>query len=153
MVRTSHAIIFCTPFDVDMIAVNLATGGYGYGHVALWGGQVQGDEPIVLDASMEHGVGFRRLMAMTRGFPYRAHYLDDTLGDYVFARALAKIGAPYDFTGLLRPRYRPDAATCSALVGASLPPQLRAACQPPRRPISPNDLARGLGVPPWSIEP
>lgn len=153
MKRSRHAILFVTPFDVDMVAVNVATGSHGFGHVALWGGHVVGTDPIVLDAALGVGVGFRRMSEMTRGVPYVSLYLDDGLGSYVFARAMSKLGCPYDYGGLIRPRYNPGAFTCSGLVCSSLPPQMREACRVPGRPISPNDIARGLGVPPWRPAP
>lgn len=144
------ALLFVTPFDSDTRAVDLATGRYGYGHVALWGGQLARDhEPIVLDAAIDAGVTMRRLRAMTRGAPYRRAELDDDLGCFIFQRACAQIGRPYDFAGLARRRLRSDRFTCSGLIAACLPQHLRDRIEVRRRPIAPNDLARLFGVPSW----
>lgn len=153
MRRTRHAIIFVTPFDADTSAVNLATGRHGFGHIALWGGQTDGDRPIVLDSSIGQGVGFRPLHAMTRGVPYVPLYLEDDMGAWIFRRAMRCIGSPYDYGGLWRGRVRGDAFTCSGLVACALPVQIQAQCRPQTRPVSPNDIARGLGVPKWSPSP
>lgn len=154
MRRTRHALLFVTPFDADTWAVNAATGSHGFGHVAVWGGQFNGDIPIVLDSSTTvGGVSLRPLPAMTRGAPYFPLYLDDELGGWIFRRAMKCIGAPYDYGGLFRGRPRDDAFTCSGLVACSLPVQLQHRCRPVRGPVSPNDIARTLGVPRWSPEP
>lgn len=156
MPHSSHAILFVRPFDADTKAVNLGTGGHGFGHVALWGGDVQGDQPIVLDASMtERCVAFRPLHQMTRGVPYVALYLDDRLGERIFARALECIDAPYNFGGLFRHAPRDDAFTCSGLVCRALPAHLAERCraQAGLFPVSPNAIARAMKVPKWSPKP
>lgn len=150
MSRSRHAILYVTPFDPDTAAVNRLTGSYGYGHVALWGGDMDGDMPIVLDSSIGNGVGFRRLDVMTRGVPYVSQFLDDRLGARVFAKAMACIGARYHYWGLVSGRVSPDAFTCSGLVCCALPLHLEKMCRPSRGPVSPNDIARSLGVPKWS---
>lgn len=147
--QTRHAILYVTPFDADTSAVNVATGRHGFGHVALWAGDLDGDHPIVLDSSIGNGVGFRRLDHMTRGVPFVAQYLDDRLGAHVFAKAMRCIGAPYHYRGLFSAEVRSDAFTCSGLICCALPVQLEQQCRPRRGPVSPNDLARGLGVPKW----
>ena len=144
------ALLFVTPFDSDTRAVDLATGRYGYGHVAIWGGQMTRDhEPIVLDAAIDVGVTMRRLRAMTRGAPFRHVALDEALGCFIFERAAALVGRPYDFVGLAKRRLRSDRFTCSGLVAACMPHHLRARLEPKRRPIAPNDLAQLFGVPSW----
>lgn len=150
---THHAIVFVTPFDADTSAVNLATGRHGFGHVALWGGHVEHGQPIVLDSALGIGVSLRPLQECTHLAPHRALYLDDALGAWLFARALRCLGKPYDYGGLFRERARDDAFTCSGLVACALPVQLEVRCRPRRGPVSPNDLARGLGVPRWSPAP
>ena len=154
MPPSSHAILFVTPFDADTSAVNLATGRHGFGHVALWAGTVENMQPIVLDSSIaEGGVRFRPLREMTRDVPHVTLWLDDELGAWIFRRAMACIGAPYDYKGLFSGTVRPDAFTCSGLVCCALPVQLERRCRPKRGPVSPNDLARGLGVPKWNPTP
>lgn len=150
-----HALLFVTPFDADTWAVDRATGSHGFGHVAIWAGIVERGQPIVLDASLTTGdVGFRPLLAMTRGVGYHKHDLDDALGNWIFARALRCVGKPYDTAGLFRGRRNDEAFTCSGLVCCALPVQLEQRCRDlaanNRGPVSPNDLARGLGVPKWS---
>lgn len=146
-----HAILFVVPFDADTAAVNLASGRHGFGHVALWSGIVERRQPMVLDASLTTGrVSFRPLASMTRGAPYATLELGDELGQWVFERALRCVGKPYDTGGLLRGRRNDDAFTCSGLVCCALPLPLEQRCRPPEGPVSPNDLARGLGVPKWS---
>lgn len=145
-----HAILFVTPFDADTRGVNLGTGRHGFGHVALWPKLVEGGEPIVLDSSIGNGVGFRPMMEMTRGAPFSTLWLDDAMGDWIFRRALRCCGFPYDYAGLFRGRKSDVAFTCSGLVCCSLPIHLEQRCRPDYGPVSPNDLARGLGVPKWS---
>lgn len=150
MARGFYALLFVTPFDTDTLWVDRATGGYGYGHVALWNGTFSGDTPIVLDSSMtQNGVFLRPLLDMTRGVPYQTLRLDDRLGEWVYSRAMRCLGAKYDFAGLMRRRAKADAYTCSGLVCSALPRQLADRCRHRWRPISPNDIARGLNVPPW----
>ncbi len=149
-----HAILFVTPFCADTWAVDRATGRWGFGHVALWSGIIERAQPMVLDASTTSGqVGFRPLAAMTRGARYATLELDDELGNWMLARAMRCIGKPYDYGGLLRGRRTDAAFTCSGLVCCALPLQLEQRCRPPEGPVSPNDLARGLGVPKWSPTP
>lgn len=150
--RSQHAILFVTPNDADTRAVDMATGRHGFGHVALWSGIFDGGVPIVLDASMaEKRVGFRPLAAMTLGVPYFPLWIDSGLGSQMFHRAMQCIGAPYDYAGLFRRRLRDDAFTCSALIACALPIHIARRCTHPSwRPIAPNDIARGLGVPRWS---
>jgi hypothetical protein len=149
-----HAILFVTPFDADTWAVDRWTGRHGFGHVALWSGIVEGGQPIVLDSSLtEQGVTFRPLLDMTRGVPYATLELDDKLGQWMLARAIRCVGQPYDYGGLLRGRVNDDAFTCSGLLCCALPVQLERRCRPAKGPVSPNDLARGLGVPKWSRRP
>jgi hypothetical protein len=155
-----YAIIFVTPFCFDTKAVNFATGRHGYGHVALWAGQMTNVpltgpgsnaefEPIILDSSIGIGVSFRPLLEMTRGVGYRKHWLSDELGQWVFARALDCVGAPYDYGGLLARRVTDEAYTCSGLICCALPEHIARACRPRGRPVAPNDLARYFGVPKW----
>jgi len=154
MPTSRHAILFVTPFDADTSGVNIGTGRHGFGHVALWSGIVERGKPIVLDSSMTlGGVAFRPLDEMTREKPYSALWLDDRLGDWMFRRTMRCLGAPYDFGGLFRGRKRSDTFTCSGLICCALPIQLEQRCRPKRGPVSPNDLARGLGVPKWSSTP
>lgn len=148
-----HAIIFVTPFDADTRQVNARTGRYGFGHVAIWGGDVSDNDPIVIDSSIGAGVTMRRLRDCTRGAPTSTLFLDAELGKWVYCRAMGCIGAPYDYGGLILSRSRDDAFTCSGLVACALPLQLAVRCRPRRGPTSPNDVARGLGVPPWSPKP
>lgn len=155
MAHTSHAILFVRPFDADTTAVSMVCGRWGFGHVALWAGDVVGDQPIVLDSSIGNGVGFRPLREMTRGVPYVSLWLDDALGARIFARALRCIGAPYHYRGLFSSEPSPGAYTCSGLVACALPHHLSDRC---RRlagtfPVSPNAIAKGLGVPKWSPTP
>lgn len=146
-----HAILFVTPFDADTRMVNRFTGRHGYGHVALFSGIYEGDTAIVLDSSMTEGcVGFRPLLDMTRGVPYHSMWIDDQLGNFMLKRAMRCLGSPYDFGGLFRARARDDAFTCSGLIRCALPQHLVEQCRPTGRfGFSPNDLARGLGVPRW----
>lgn len=155
-ISRNHAILFVRPFDADTSAVNAATGRHGFGHVALWSGFVEDGEPIVLDSSTSYpgnpgGVQFRPMTAMTRGVPVVHLWLDDHLGQLMLRKAIRCIGAPYDYGGLLRPRRRDDAFTCSGLICCALPLHLDRRCRPRGPlPVSPNDIARGLGVPRWS---
>lgn len=149
-----YAILFVTPFDADTWLVNRATGRHGFGHVALWGGQIERAQPIVLDASTTlKRVDFRPLPEMTRGAPYYMFPLDLELGRWIFTRALRCVGKPYDHRGLFLGRRTDAAFTCSGLVCCALPAQLERQCRPPSGPVSPNDLARGLGVPRWGGKP
>ena len=155
MPHTSHAILFVRPFDADTKAVDLGTGRHGFGHVALWAGDIHNDQPIVLDSSIGNGVGFRPLREMTRGVPYVALYLDDALGRRIFDRALGCIGAPYHYGGLFSSTPSVDAYTCSGLVACALPHHLAVRCREiaGRFPVSPNAIAKGLRVPKWSPSP
>jgi hypothetical protein len=159
MHRTSHAILFVTPTDADTRAVNVATGSHGFGHVALWGGDIAGGQPIVLDSSMTRKcVSFRPMREMTEGKPYEALYLDDALGGMIFRRALRCIAAPYHFRGLFSSEIRDDAFTCSGLVACALPAHLGERCRQvaatlPFKAVSPNAIAIALGVPKWSPKP
>lgn len=150
-----HAILFVTPFDADTKAVDLATGRHGFGHVALWNSTFERTRPMVLDSSIAEGVKFRPLEAMTRGAPYYRLDLDDALGAWIFARAVRCIGKPYDYRGLFLGRRTDAAFTCSGLVCCALPVQLEQRCRrlaaerPGPSTVSPNDLARASGVPPW----
>ena len=141
-----HAIIFCRPFDADTMAVDLATGRHGFGHVATWHGHTSGGDPVVIDSSFGRGVGFRPLPEVTRGFGCRAVWLDDPVGEYVLAKALAHVGKPYDYRGLVRHGRDAQAHTCSGLVYHCLPPFMQRRCRF-RGPVSPNDLARAFEVP------
>lgn len=150
----THALLFVTPFDADTWAVDRATGSHGFGHVAIWTGIIERGQPLVLDSAIGIGVGFRPLLAMTRGARYAKLDLQPELGAWIFARALRCVGKPYDNGGLFRGRRNDAAFTCSGLVCCALPVQLEQHCRELARnnrgPISPNDLARGLGVPKWS---
>lgn len=152
-----HAILFVRPFDADTWLVDGATGSHGFGHVALWNGIVERGEPLVLDSSTralpglpKGGVSIRPLRQMTLGAEYFSLEIGDELGNWMLARALRCIGKPYDYGGLLRGRRHDSAFTCSGLVCCALPLPLEQRCRPPEGPVSPNDLARGLGVPKWS---
>lgn len=154
----AHALLFVTPFDADTWMVDRTTGAHGFGHVAIYSGIIERQQPMVLDASLTTGdVGFRPLAAMTRGAPYYKHELDDALGAWVFERALRCVGKPYDRAGLVRARRNDDAFTCSGLVCCALPVQLEQRCRElaarNRGPVSPNDLARAFGVPKWGSRP
>lgn len=156
MHRPGHAILFVTPFDADTGAVNVATGRHGFGHVAIWGGDMQGNEPVVIDASMTEGcVATRPLRSMTRGKPFATLKLDDELGKFVYRRALDCIGAPYNYRGLFSTDVRSDAFTCSGLVCCALPLHIAERCRDVARrmtvkPVSPNAIAIALGVKKWS---
>lgn len=150
-----YYLIFCTPFDLDTKAVDLATGRWGYGHVALWAGQMtkppEGQaEPLVLDSGIGVGVSFRTLTAMAKGAPVRKHLLCAPLGEWIFLRALEHVGKPYDYTGLLASRPSEDAYTCSGLICCAMPEHMSKEARPRGRPVSPNDLARYFGVPKWA---
>lgn len=145
-----YAIVFVTPFDLDTKAVDLATGRHGYGHVALWAGHMtKDDEPIVLDSAIGLGVSFRTLSQMSRGVPCRKKMLSESLGQWVFNRAVQCVGCEYDYGGLMRRRVSEDSYTCSGLICCSLPEHIQRAARPAGRPIAPNDLARHFGVPRW----
>ena len=131
-----HAILFVTPFCLDTRAVNLATGRHGFGHIALYSGIRNGTTPMVLDSSVPDetrgwpgGVSFRPLLDMTRG-------------------------KPYDTGGLFRGRRNDEAFTCSGLICCILPAQLEQRCRElavaESRPVSPNTIARVMGVPKWN---
>ena len=87
---------------------------------------------------------------MCLGAPYEMLPLHDMLGEWMFARAARCVGKPYDYSGLVRSRVTDEAFTCSGLICCALPVQLERRCRPKNRPVSPNDLARGLGVRKWS---
>lgn len=151
MAAAEHAILFVTPFDDDTAVVNRVTGRWGYGHVALWSGIIERGHPMVLDASTVLGkVSFRPLTHMTRGAPYATLPLGPELGQWMLRRAVRCIGAKYDTGGLFLSRKRDDAYTCSGLICCALPMQIAARCQPSVGPVSPNDIARALGVPRWT---
>lgn len=141
-----HAIIFCRPYDADTMAVDLATGRHGFGHVATWHGHTTLDDLIVIDASFGAGVSFRQLSRVTCGFGYHAVRLEDPIGEYVLSRMLEHVGKPYDYGGLIRHGDGSRAHTCSGLVYRCLPPFMQRRCRF-RGPVSPNDLARALEVP------
>ena len=150
-----HALLFVRPFDADTWTVDRMTGSHGFGHVAIWAGTVERNQPIVLDANtITKDVDFRPLSAMTRGAKYHRHDLDDAMGAWIFARALRCIGKPYDFGGLFRGRRSDAAFTCSGLVCCALPLQLEQRCRAiaaqQRRPVSPNAIAIACGVPRWT---
>ena len=150
MPRGYHALLFVTPFDPDTKWVDRLTGSYGYGHVALWNGTYTGDVPIVLDSSVKMGgVFLRPLSEMTGGVPYRSLRLDNALGRWVYSRAMRCLGANYDYGGLVSRASRDGLYTCSGLVASCLPRHISDRCRHRWRPISPNDLARGLNVPRW----
>lgn len=155
MPHTRHAILFVRPFDADTRAVSFVCGAWGFGHVALWAGDTDGTQPLVLDSSIGNGVGFRPLREMTRGVPYVTRWLDDDFGARLFARALRCIGAPYHYRGLFSAEPSADAFTCSGLIACALPHHLADRCRKiaGRMPVSPNAVARGLGVPKWRPTP
>ncbi len=142
----SCTLIFVTPYDSDTRLVNLATGRHGYGHVAIWAGhEDQAGEPVVFDAGIGYGVGFRPFSVACPSST-RSVKLDEHLGRWVWTRALRCAGLEYDYVGLVRGRRATHAFTCSGLVACALPPHMRN--ELPDR-VSPNDLARYFGVPAW----
>lgn len=151
----SYAIIFVTPFDADTKAVDLATGLHGYGHVALWGGDMHGHEPVILDSSMTEGcVAMRPLHEMTRDKPFFALHIDDALGSLMYRRAVECVGAPYHYRGLFSTEIRNDAFTCSGLVCCALPLHIAERCRETARQlrfkaVSPNAVAMTFGVDRW----
>lgn len=146
------SLLFVTPYDADTRLVDLATGRHGYGHVAIWGGHVGSrtpqfpdGEPVVFDAGIGYGVGFRAL-SIACPAPFRELKLDQHLGRWIWRRAVACAGSEYDYAGLIRGRKTTDRFTCSGLVACALPEHMRSAL--PKR-VSPNDLARYFKVPAW----
>lgn len=143
-------LLFVTPYDADTRLVDLATGRYGYGHVSIWGGHVAAPtaafpdgEPMVFDAGIGYGVGFRPISVACPS-TFRKLELDRHLGRWVWRRALACAGSMYDYVGLVRGRRAQTKYTCSGLVACSLPEHIR--MELPAR-VSPNDIARYFGVP------
>jgi hypothetical protein len=141
----SVKLVFVSPYDADTRLVDRATGSYGYGHVAMWAGHVSNGEPMVFDAGIGYGVGFRPY-SIACAAPTRSYELDEHLSRWVWRRALQYDGCTYDYKGLVLGRRPIDAFTCSGLVAACLPEHMR--CELPGR-VSPNDLARYFNVPPW----
>jgi hypothetical protein len=151
-VHTAHwsqpAIVFVRPFDADTKAVDLATGRWGFGHVALFGCELdEFRQPLVVDAAIAYGVVRRRLVDMARGAGYTFFLLPKGVGLAAYTLAAERLGQPYHYGGLFgRAPGQDDRATCSGLVYDCLPPGIRAGIKFRRHP-SPNDLARSLGVP------
>jgi hypothetical protein len=140
------SLLFVPPYDADTRLVDLATGRHGYGHVAIWGGLSDADGPVVFDAGIGYGVGFRSLTIATSGRSFFERRLDEHLGRWVWNRAVACAGCEYDYAGLVRSRRSMGRYTCSGLVASCMPEHIRADL--PGR-CSPNDLARYFDVPPW----
>lgn len=139
-------LVFVTPYDADTRLVNRMTGSYGYGHVAIWAGHSEDGQPVVFDAGIGYGVGFRPFAVACPG-PVRTCELDEHLSRWLWSRALQYNGCSYDYRGLLVKRRPTEAFTCSGLVAACLPEHMR--CELPGR-VSPNDLAYYFNVPPWT---
>lgn len=145
--RGTLALVFVAPYDSDTRIVNLATGRYGYDHVALWGGHMKSGEPMLLDAGIGWGVGFRPQSLCAPGRS-RSTELGRELSCWIWRRAMAEVGCAYDYVGLVRSRRPCGRYTCSGLVAACLPEHMR--IELPGR-VSPNDLARYFGVPPMEV--
>lgn len=139
------SLLFVPPYDADTRLVDRLTGRHGYGHVAIWGGQTSEGEPVVFDAGIGYGVGFRPL-SVACGKLFRELRLTDPLGEWIWSRALAHVGGGYDYAGLVRSRAQTTRFTCSGLVASCMPAHMRA--ELPGR-CSPNDIARYFGVPAW----
>lgn len=141
------AIVLVRPFDADTRAVDLATGRWGFGHVALYGCELDAHaHPLVIDSCIARGVVRRRLDAMARGALYYFVPLPREAGRAAYERAIARLGRPYHYGGLFLRKPRPDMHTCSSLILECLPADMAARIKF-RRHVSPNDIARSLGVP------
>jgi hypothetical protein len=140
-------IVCIAPFDRDTRAVDWATGRLGYGHVALAGGETDDfGRTLVVDSSTVTGGVYRRpLLDVVRRSRFRVLELEDCAGCY--GRALEHLGEPYDFRALVGFRPRAGYWTCSGLVHACLPGQLRVRVKPWRAgwSVAPNDIVRAFG--------
>ena len=140
-------IVLVAPFDRDTRAVDRVTGGRGYGHVAIAGGELDEDGRIlVVDAStLTKCVSRRPLRDVLWGARFRV--LPVPAAEDVYARALERLGEPYDFRALVGFRPRPGYWTCSGLAHACLETAERTKVRPWRKgwSVAPNDLARALG--------
>jgi hypothetical protein len=94
---------------------------------------------------------FRRpLSSIVRGAPWIIIAIPQRDLDAAYEAASSRIGAPYNFSGLVG-RESKTSWTCSQLVVECLPETMRSRVTPLRRgwPISPNCLARCLRGEPW----
>jgi hypothetical protein len=140
-------IVCIAPFDLDTRAVDRVTGGLGFGHVAIAGGEVdRHGRSLVVDSSTVTGGVFRRpLMDVLHGATFRVLSIAECEGCY--ARAVERIGEPYDFRALVGFRPRDTHWTCSGLVCACLSALERHRVKPWRKgwSVAPNDLVRAFG--------
>lgn len=140
-------IVLIAPFDLDTRAVDRVTGGRGYGHVALAGGEhdVLGRTLVVDASTITRCVSRRPLLDVTHRVPFKVIPIEACEDTY--ARALGHLGEPYDLRQLVGFRPRPGHWTCSGLVTECLPPPLRVRVKPWRKgwSVAPNDIARAFG--------
>ncbi len=132
--------------------VDRQTGHRGFSHVVVDCGEVDHDgRSLVFDCFPREGV--RRVALSDRygsgqGRPRKRVrvVLRGGDGEHMRGAMMALVGAPYDVAAAIDPRRR--GLVCSRLVMRGLPMDLARRVQPfsPRRPISPNDLARAFGV-------
>jgi len=140
-------IVCFAPFDLDTRAVDRVTGGLGYGHVALAGGETDDyGRTLVIDAStVTRCVSRRPLLEVSHRVPFRVLPLEDCRDCY--ERAVEHLGEPYDLRQLVGFRPRPGRWTCSGLVYECLATEARARVRPWRKgwSVAPNDLVRAFG--------
>lgn len=139
-----RGLILVTPYDADTRAINLVTGRHGFGHAALACSEYDAfDRPLAIDASFATGKIQRRIVRrVTRGRPWILLPIPNI--EDVYARALERVGQPYNNWGLLG-RQRPGkAATCSQLVYECLNEPDLVPCWR-KGWCSPNDLYRAFG--------
>lgn len=150
---SARGIVLVEPFDLDTAAVDRVTGGHGYGHAAIFLGEVDRDgRPVAIDSSIAAGGVFRRLLsAIVR---HVAFVVLPVAGvERAYARAAARVGEPYDTRALWGWAPRDGCATCSHLVWSCLDRRPRARVRPWREgwSVSPNCLFRAF-APEESLE-
>lgn len=135
--------------DGEEVLIDLATGKHGFSHVAIDGCEAsKSGQPLIIDC--KPGLGVARRPESDYGQRRRVRvWLPLIEGREFYGCARGRVGQPYDLIGLVLPNGGPaDGYVCSQLVYECLPERLRERIPawPSSRPVSPNDLARGLGA-------
>lgn len=130
-------------------AVDAATGGLGFGHVAWDACEHVSGVPYGIDCRPGYGVHRRPLAEILDGASFVRVTLPLVAGREAYGCARSRVGEVYDglayFTTTAAGRRR--GTICSEMVYDCLPESLRSTIPvPTSRPLAPSDIARAWGI-------
>lgn len=132
------AILFFASYDRVGHVIDMATGGEGFSHCAIYPAVTNSEgEPLLVESRGGHGVVMTPVSRYD-GYLVAWYPLTQEETMHVRGAALAMMGRPY--------RLRRGGVHCADLVYACMPPKLRREIRDSGVEVTPNGIAGALGI-------